>query len=355
MKVLVTGGAGFIGSHVTDGLVRQGHQIIVLDNLSSGRESNLRYALSTGQAEFIRGDVRNRKLLGRILPGVDRIFHLAATVGVHNIVRRPLKGLMNNLQGASSVLEAATEAGGIKVILFSSSEVYGKGRKGKLYEDSDSVLGATTVSRWSYAASKVMDEFLALNYAGDKNLPVVVVRCFNTSGPRQVVNSGMVLPRLILQALKGEPMTVYGDGKQTRCFSYVGDVVRGVLLLADAPAAQGEVFNIGNDEETTILDLARRIKELTGSSSKIRLTPYAEVFGAGFEDIRHRVPSLEKIQRITGYRPQVDLQELLVLAVRDVAGSHDLDVPEAVAGSAVKSGRSDVSRAEPGLVPTIPA
>lgn len=352
MRVLVTGGAGFIGSHVTDGLVRQGHQIIVLDNLSSGRRSNIQDAISTGKIEFIRGDVRNRRLLRRLVPGVQRIFHLAATVGVHNIVRSPLKGLMNNIRGAASILETASEAGGIKVILFSSSEVYGKGLDSKLREDSDSVLGATTVSRWSYAASKVMDEFLALSYAGERKLPVVVVRCFNTSGPRQVVSSGMVLPRLILQALKGEPMTVYGDGRQTRCFSYVGDVVNGVLLLGEAPGAEGEVFNIGNDEETTILDLAQRIKVLTGSPSEIRLVPYADVFGPGFEDIRHRVPSLEKIRRVTGYRPKVDLHKLLVLAIEDIARSHGLSIPEAVARSSLAKG---TSHPEPGLSPTVPA
>ncbi|MBU1700205.1 MAG: NAD-dependent epimerase/dehydratase family protein [Candidatus Eisenbacteria bacterium] len=337
MKILVSGGAGFIGSHLTDALVNQGHRVIVVDNLSSGRLANLKSARATGRAQFIRGNVKNRTLLRGLLPGVDLVFHLAAAVGVRNIIDRPLESLMNNLQGAASILEACHQSGGIKVVLFSSSEVYGKGLSAKLKESDDCILGPTSVMRWSYAASKVVDEFMALSYGKELGLPVVAVRCFNTCGPRQLGHFGMVLPRLILQALKGETMTVYGDGLQSRCFSFVGDVVRGVLMLAENPAAEGDVFNIGSDQETTVLDLAERIKTLTGSSSRVRLVPYADVYGRDFEDIRRRVPSLDKITHLTGYRPLADLDTLLLLTIRDIAKAKQLPLPESVTRSALPS------------------
>jgi UDP-glucose 4-epimerase len=351
MKILVSGGAGFIGSHLTDALVRQGHDVTVVDNLSTGRLENLQWALASGRVRFLRGDVRNRRLLREVLPGVERVFHLAASVGVRNIIRRPLKSLMNNIQGAASILQSCSELGGIKVVLFSSSEIYGKGRAGKLSEDSDSVLGATEVARWSYAASKVIDEFMALGYGADRGLPVVVVRCFNTCGPRQVGRFGMVLPRFIHRALRGEPLSVYGDGQQSRCFSYVGDVVRGVLLLADTPEAEGDVFNIGNDQETTILDLAERVIRLSASPSKIRMIPYTEVYGEGFEDVRRRVPSLERIHRVTGFRPMVDLETLLVLTIRDLAHRRGFPVPSPV----LEYPLPELLRTAAGSLPSVPA
>ena len=327
MRILVSGGAGFIGSHLTDALAGRGHAVVVLDDLSSGSLENLRGALGTGRVEFHEGDVRDPEVLGEALEGVERVFHLAASVGVRNIIERPLHGLLNNVQGAAALLEACRRRGNVPLVLFSSSEVYGRGHGGLLREQDDTILGPTSVSRWSYAASKVVDEFLALNYHREHGLPVVIVRCFNTCGPRQIGRYGMVLPRLVGQALAGEPMTVYGDGRQSRCFSYVGDVVRGVLLLAGEPRARGEIFNIGNDEETTILDLARRIRVLTESRSEIRLVPYAEAYGNGFEDIRRRVPSLAKIRNLTGYEPQVGLGDLLVLTIRHIAGRMGVPIP----------------------------
>jgi UDP-glucose 4-epimerase len=236
-------------------------------------------------------------------------------VGVQRVVSRPLESLINNISGSEIVLRCAAEHGVDKLILFSSSEVYGKAADRPLCEEDDSVLGASTVSRWGYAASKAVDEFLALAYYEEKDLPVVIVRCFNTCGPRQVGHYGMVIPRLVQQALAGETLTVFGDGEQSRCFSYVGDVVRGVLMLAESDDAVGQVFNIGTDSEVTILELAERIRTVTNSTSDVSLVPYADVYAQSFEDIRRRVPDLTKIESVVGYRPEIGLDALLARIV----------------------------------------
>jgi UDP-glucose 4-epimerase len=330
MRVLVTGGAGFIGSHLADALVAKGHEVVVLDNLSTGRLANLQRARATGRLRFVQGDVRDARRLRDALEGVDRIFHLAASVGVENVVRRPLESLMNNIQGAASVLQAAHEAGNLPTVLFSSSEVYGRGATGTLREDQGPVLGPTSVSRWSYAASKVVDEFFALFHHREHGLPVIVVRCFNTCGPRQVGRYGMVLPRLVEQALRGEPLTVYGDGRQTRCFSFVGDVVRGVLRLAEEPRAVGETFNIGSDEEVSIRDLATMVRHLAASASPIVFVPYEQVYGEGFEDVRRRRPDLTKIRSLTGFQPEVRLEALLAFTIREMAAEGGHPIPQPV-------------------------
>jgi UDP-glucose 4-epimerase len=318
MKLLVTGGAGFIGSHLTDALVNQGHDVTVLDDLSTGRLSNIQHLLDRDAIRFVRGSVLDESLVLELVSTVDRVFHLAAAVGVQRVVERSLESLLNNISGTEVVLRAAHEASVEKIVVFSSSEVYGKGGDRPLRETDDSVLGASCVSRWGYAASKAVDEFMALAYHREKQLPVVVVRCFNTCGPRQVGAYGMVIPRFVRQALDAEPMTVFGDGTQSRCFSYVGDVVRGVLMLSESKRAEGEVFNIGTDYEVTVLELAERIRTIAGSDSEIRRIPYHEIYDQPFEDVQRRVPDLAKISSTVGYRPEVDLDTLLERTIRHI-------------------------------------
>ncbi len=332
MKVMVTGGAGFIGSHLADALVSRGVDVTILDDLSTGRLENISHLLDRGTVRFVEGSVLDEALVRDLVRSMDRVFHLAAAVGVRRVVERPLESLLNNVSGAEIILRTSHEADVEKVVLFSSSEVYGKAADRPLKENDDSILGTSSISRWGYAASKAVDEFLAFAYHQEKGLPVVVVRCFNTCGPRQVGRYGMVIPRLVQQALRGEPLTVFGDGAQTRCFSYVGDVVRGVMMLADSRRTEGEVFNIGTDTEVTILELAERICAITKSDSLIEKIPYDKVYGQPFEDVRRRVPDLSKIQDYVGYEPEVDLDTLLTLAVehiqREEAPSAPADRPE---------------------------
>jgi UDP-glucose 4-epimerase len=315
-RILVTGGAGFIGSHLVEALLIRGDEVWALDDLSTGRRSNFASYASHPQFHFIEDTVTDPLVVGPLVERVDQVFHLAAAVGVKYVVERPLQSLLNNIRGAEVVLEAAARTGA-RVILFSSSEVYGKGNGTLLKEGDDQVLGPTSVSRWSYATGKAVDEFLAFSYWHERQLPVVIVRCFNTCGPRQRGDYGMVIPRFVESALRGEPISVYGRGDQTRCFSYVGDVLRGVLLLAASDATSGEVFNIGSQEEISIIDLAHRIKELTGSASPIVTIPYEEVYGRSFEDMSRRVPDLTKIHQYVGYTPEVSLDELLRLTIAD--------------------------------------
>ena len=327
MHVLVTGGAGFIGSHLVDAMLGRGDEVWALDDLSTGRMENLSGCVGQPGFHFVRGSVTDADCVGRLVAKVDRVFHLAAAVGVRKIMEEPLLSLMTNIKGTEAVLEAATRRR-TPVILFSSSEVYGKGARVPFHEDDDLVLGATSVLRWSYACGKAADEFMALAYSHDRGLPVTVVRCFNTCGPRQSDAYGMVIPTFLGRALRGESIPVHGDGSQTRCFSFVGDVVRGVLLLADCPAAVGQVYNIGNDEEISILGLAQRILQMADSRSRVVHVPYREVYGPHFEDMPRRVPSLEKIRATVGYQPEVSLEQLLEMTLASVkAGQINLAVP----------------------------
>ena len=318
MRVLVTGGAGFIGSHLVDALLAQGHDVWALDDLSTGSLDNLKDASRSPNFHFVEGSILDSKAVSDLVSKVDEVYHLAAAVGVKFVLDNPLRSLLTNIRGSEEVLEAADKHGKKKVILFSSSEVYGKGASIPFHEDDDRLLGPTSVLRWSYAASKAVDEFLALGYWHERRLPVTVVRCFNTCGPRQSPHYGMVIPRFVERALANDPILVYGDGLQSRCFSSVHDVVRGVLMLAGEPRAYGEVFNIGTMEEVSVTELARRIKGITDSRSEIENVEYEAIYGSRFEDMQRRVPDLAKIHSLVGYVPEVTLDQLLHETVEHV-------------------------------------
>lgn len=310
MKALVTGGAGFIGSHLVEALLKRGDEAWVIDDLSTGRFENIAHLEGNPKFHYTIDTIMDERVVRDLTAKVDVVFHLAAAVGVAYIIDNPLKSLETNIGGTEIVLREANE-GKQKVVIFSTSEIYGKANSQPCKETDDRVLGTTTISRWGYSSSKAIDEFLALAYHREKKLPITIVRCFNTCGPRQTGQYGMVIPRFIKQALLDHPITVYGDGQQSRCFCDVSDVVRGVLALVEEPAAEGDVFNIGSDEETTIAGLAERVKELTGSVSSIEYVPYEKAYEQGFEDMRRRVPDLTKIRETVGYEPQVSLQQIL--------------------------------------------
>jgi UDP-glucose 4-epimerase len=330
MRVLVTGGAGFIGSHLSEQLLQRGHEVWALDDLSTGRLENLKTFEHHPRFRFLECNVTEAAIVTGLVAQCDLVYHLAAAVGVRYVLENPLRSLITNIRGTEVVLEAACRAGR-KAILFSSSEVYGKGTTVPFSEDDDRVLGPTTKLRWSYACGKAVDECLAQAYWQQKQLPVVIVRCFNTCGPRQTGAYGMVIPNMIARALRDEPIHVYGDGLQTRCFSAVSDVVRGVLMLADCKAAEGDVFNIGTDEEVTVLELAHRVRRMCGSSSTIQFVPYEDVYGSSFEDMRRRVPALGKIRRTVGFRPEVNLDQLLEITIRDTCEQLSMPCPVGVA------------------------
>ncbi len=311
MRVLVTGGAGFIGSHLVDALLAQGNEVWAVDDLSTGTLDNLKQAAPNPRFHFVEGSVMDPAVVSGLVADVDLVYHLAAAVGVKFVLDNPLRSLLTNIRGTENVLEAANRHGNKKVVLFSSSEVYGKGASVPFRESDDRLLGPTSVLRWSYAASKAVDEFLALGYYHERGLPVVVVRCFNTCGPRQSPHYGMVIPRFVERALRNEPLLVYGDGLQSRCFSSVHDVVRGVLMLAGEPGAHGEVFNIGTMEEVAVAELARRIRDLAGSTSALEYVEYEAIYGSRFEDMQRRVPDLAKIHALVGYEPRISLDDLL--------------------------------------------
>ncbi len=310
MKVLVTGGAGFIGSHLVEALLDRGDQVVVVDNLSTGERRNLSAADPLPGFTFLQGDIRNAEFTARACEGVDVIYHLAASVGVRRIMGDSLESLLNNVQGTMVIFAEAAKRD-IRTIFFSSSEVYGKGRTDTLDEDDDLAIGAPNIMRWTYATGKAVDESLAAAYHTDKNLSVTVIRCFNTCGPRQTDAYGMVIPTFIRQAINGIPLTIHGDGCQRRCFSYVGDVVHGAMLLAASNETIGEVFNVGNNEEVSIRELAHLIVRKTGSKSPVTHIPYEFAFDASFEDIRRRVPNLDKIRSYVDYIPKVQLNEIL--------------------------------------------
>jgi nucleoside-diphosphate-sugar epimerase len=326
MKVLVTGGAGFIGSHLCEALLERGDDVWALDDLSTGRVANLRSFERHPRFRFLEGTVLDSATVHGLVAQCDRVFHLAAAVGVKYVLENPLRSLLTNIRGTEVVLEACA-AHTRRVLVFSSSEVYGKGVSVPFTEGDDRVMGPTHKLRWSYACGKAVDECMAQAYWEQQQLPVTVVRCFNTCGPRQTGAYGMVIPNMVLRALRGEPILVYGDGGQSRCFSAVSDVVRGALLLADSKAAEGEIFNIGTDEEITVRGLAERVKETCGSDSAIELVAYEQIYGRSFEDMRRRVPSLKKIQRFVGYAPQVRLDQLLESVVRDTCEQMGRPVP----------------------------
>jgi UDP-glucose 4-epimerase len=310
MKVLVTGGAGFIGSHLCEALVEQGRQVTALDDFSTGTPDNLSTLQSCQRFRLVEGSILDAALVNDLFSEADLCYHLAAAVGVRTILERPLQSLRINVRGTEVVLEAA-ERQRVPIVVASTSEVYGKNDSGPLSEDSDRILGSSQVSRWHYATAKAADEALTLSFVQESSLEAIVVRLFNTVGPRQTGRYGMVVPRLATQARTGQPLTVYGDGQQTRCFTYVGDTIRCLLALADTPAAWGEVFNVGHPIEVSILDLARRLRDLSGSRSEIVLVPYDEAYGEGFEDMRRRVPDVTKLRAALGFVPDTPLDETL--------------------------------------------
>lgn len=307
MRVLVTGGAGFIGSHLCEALLRRGDEVFVLDDLSTGRFENIEHLPSI---RCVVDSTLNQDIVRDLVRDVDRVYHLAATVGVQLVVNHPIRTIVNNIRGTETVLEETCRYRK-PLLITSTSEVYGKGVGDVFREDDDRVIGPTDRYRWCYAESKAVDEFLALAYWYEKRHPVIIVRLFNTVGPRQTGRYGMVIPTFVRQALLEEPLTVYGDGQQTRCFAYVGDVIPALITLMDCPSALGQVFNVGSQERVTIEDLARRVIARTGSSSTIRYIPYSQAFGPGYEDMRHRAPSLDKIRALTGYTPKTSLDEII--------------------------------------------
>lgn len=303
---LITGGAGFIGSHLAERLLAAGERVTVIDNLSTGAFTNIAPLEAHPNFRYAIEDIRNIHVMDRLVSECDVIYHLAAAVGVQKIISEPIETIEVNIGGTEVVLQTARRYRK-KVLIASTSEVYGKGVRFPFHEDDDSLLGPTVRSRWSYAASKAIDEFLALAYHKEIGLPVVIARLFNTVGARQSGQYGMVLPRFVRWALAGEPILVYGDGQQQRCFCNVRDVVAALHELAQTPAAVGEVVNVGSGEEVTILELAERVRQCAGSASDIRLIPYEQAYEAGFEDFRRRVPSIEKIRRLTGWQPTTPL------------------------------------------------
>jgi UDP-glucose 4-epimerase len=310
MKALLTGGAGFVGSHLAESLLTRGHQVMVLDDLSTGSMDNIAHLKGRPGFEYVIDTVMNESLAAEMIDRADVVFHLAAAVGVKLIVEAPVRTIETNVHGTEVVLKHASKKGRL-VVIFSTSEVYGKSTAVPFREDADLVMGPTPKHRWAYACSKAIDEFLALAYFRERKLPVIVVRLFNTVGPRQTGRYGMVIPNFVRQALAGEPITVFGDGRQTRSFTDVGDVVVGLVKLVAEPRAVGQVFNIGNNEEVSINGLAERIRAATGSKSEIKLIPYDEAYEAGFEDMPRRVPDLSKIHDLVGYEPTLSLDEIL--------------------------------------------
>lgn len=310
MKAFLTGGAGFIGSHLAERLLELGHEVLVLDNLSTGSIDNIAHLKASPRFSYVVDSVTNEPLLAEMIDRCDVVFHLAAAVGVKLIVEQPVHTIETNVHGTEVVLKHAAKKKKL-VFIASTSEVYGKSADVPFREAADLVLGPSEKHRWAYACSKLIDEFLALAYWKEKKLPVVVVRLFNTVGPRQTGRYGMVLPTFVNQALAGEPITVFGDGTQSRSFTYVGDVVDALVALALEPRAIGQVFNIGNTGEISIRDLADRVKALTGSQSPIHLVPYDEAYEAGFEDMPRRVPDVSKLAELIGYRPLIELDDII--------------------------------------------
>ena len=314
MRALITGGAGFIGSHLAEALLDAGHQVLVLDNLSTGSMDNIAHLKGRAGFEYFIDSVENEGLLAELIDRGDVVFHFAAAVGVKLIVEQPVYTIETNVHGTEVVLKHANKKKKL-VVIASTSEVYGKSEAVPFREDSDLVLGPTPKHRWAYACSKAIDEFLALAYWKERKLPVIIVRFFNTVGPRQTGQYGMVIPNFVRQALAGEPITVFGDGTQSRSFTHVADVVGALLKLVAEPKAVGQVINIGNTEEVTMQKLAERVRQLAGSTSSIKLVPYDEAYESGFEDMPRRVPDLSKAAKMIGYKPIHTLDDILTQVI----------------------------------------
>lgn len=310
MKILITGGAGFIGSNLADKLIHTGHTVSILDNLSTGKLSNISHLVTNPNFNYTIDTILKESVLERLIKECDQIYHLAAAVGVKYIIDNPLLSLQTNIEGTENVLEFANKYKK-KVLLASTSEIYGKSNKVPFKEEDDRILGSTHISRWSYSSAKAIDEFLALAYYREKKLPVVIVRCFNTVGPRQSGQYGMVLPKFVKNALLNHPLTIYGDGKQSRCFADVEDVAAGMIKLMAEKKAEGQVFNIGSTEEITIEELAQKIKKMVNSKSKIEYLKYEDAYEEGFEDMQRRVPDLTKIKEMIGYEVSHSLDSIL--------------------------------------------
>lgn len=310
MQIFITGGAGFIGSHLAERLVADGHSVSILDDLSTGQLENLASLQGNPGFSFVEGSVLDAALVAEMVDAADVVVHLAAAVGVKLIMDEPSKSLRTNITGTENVLHAALPGKKLTLVA-STSEVYGKATKFPFSEDDDLTIGATKNHRWSYACAKMLDEFMALAYARDSDLPVIVLRFFNTTGPRQTGRYGMVLPNFVQSALAGEPLMVHGTGEQSRCFGHVKDVVESLVRLMATPEAQGQVFNIANDQEVTIRGLAELVIAATGSSSEIRLIPYSSVYPAGFEDMNRRLPDVSKLEKAIGFRPRRPLAEIV--------------------------------------------
>ena len=335
MRFLITGGAGFIGSHLAERLLDRGDRVVLLDNLSTGSMDNIRHLKSFERMEYHLDNIENRQLVAELVDDADAVIHLAAAVGVKLIVESPVRTIETNVNGTQRILEAACKKRKL-VLTASTSEVYGKNTNVPFHEDADLVLGPTTKGRWSYAASKALDEFLALSYWKEKQLPVIVVRLFNTVGPRQTGRYGMVLPNFVKAALDNAPISVYGDGKQSRCFCDVRDTVEALVRLIDTQHSIGEVVNVGNTEEVSIEELARLVKQRTGSESAIEFVPYDKAYEPGFEDMMRRVPCVDKLEALTGFRPRTPLTEIIDrVAAFFQQKAEPAQTPRAAAGSAV--------------------
>jgi UDP-glucose 4-epimerase len=334
LRYLITGGAGFIGSHLAERLLARGDRVVLLDNLSTGSMDNIRHLKTSGQMEYHLDNIENVQLVAELVDDADVIVHLAAAVGVKLIVESPVRTIETNVNGTQRILEAACKKRKL-VLTASTSEVYGKNTNVPFHEDADLVLGPTTKGRWSYAASKALDEFLALSYWKEKKLPVIVVRLFNTVGPRQTGRYGMVLPNFVKQALINEPIQVYGNGQQSRCFCDVRDTVEGLIRLMDTDRSIGEVVNVGNTEEITIEGLAKLVKERTRSTSPIEFVPYDQAYEPGFEDMMRRVPCVDKLHALTGFRPQTSLNEIIDRVTTFFRQKEEAATPRAATSSAV--------------------
>jgi UDP-glucose 4-epimerase len=315
MRYLITGGAGFIGSHLIESLINRSDQVVVLDNLSTGSSKNL--SKVADQITVHNGSILDQQLVDKLVADCDYVIHLAAALGVFNIVNKPLESLKTNLQGSEIILQAA-DRNRKPILIASTSEIYGKNEKVPLSEEDDRIIGHPLKSRWSYSEAKAVDESLAYFYHLENKLPVRIVRFFNTVGPRQVGHYGMVVPRFIEAALKNEPLSIYGSGEQIRCFCHISDVIRALLLVIDSDQAVGEVFNIGNNQQSSINQLADRVISLLGSKSKIERISYKDAYPQGFEDMQRRVPDISKIKRVLGWSPQLDLDQI----IKDIAASY---------------------------------